>query len=60
VSASKAAKEAGFKSLAELSEISGVGVNTLHNWCKSSNPLFKITIESSLLRKSGFKFDFKY
>ena len=60
MSASKAAKGAGFKSLAELSELSGICSNTLHNWYKSSNPLFKITIESGLLRKSGFKFDLKY
>ena len=41
---SQQAREAGLKSLLEVSEITGVSIQTLSNWAKSKPDLFKIVI----------------
>lgn len=42
---SQQAKEAGLKSLAQASQVSGVSTRTLTNWHKSNNWLFTAVIE---------------
>jgi hypothetical protein len=37
-------KAAGLKNLAELSEITGVSIQTLVNWAKNKAKLFKIVV----------------
>ena len=37
---SQQAKAAGMKSLAEVSQITGVQPQTLDNWCRNKKPLF--------------------
>lgn len=43
----KQAKKAGLKSLAQVSEVSGVSTRTLTNWYKSNNWLFSAVIEKA-------------
>jgi len=42
--ASQFAKQAGVKSLAEVSELTGVSPQTLNNWFKNKPELFKIVL----------------
>ena len=41
---SKQAKDAGLKSLKQVSEMTGKPVTTLHNWHKDSPQLFRIVL----------------
>ena len=41
---SQQAKAQGFKSLAQVAELSGVNVRTLNNWHKDKQYLFKIVL----------------
>lgn len=38
-------KKAGLKSLAELAQITGESVQTLNNWHKSNNPVYRRRFE---------------
>lgn len=44
MSASKQAKEAGLKNLSQVSQITGVSLQTLDNWSKHKPELFKIVL----------------
>jgi hypothetical protein len=54
------AKAAGFKNLSEVSEITGVSLNTLANWAKHKPRLFEIVLLGSkiapddALRSDGY------
>lgn len=50
---SKAAKEAGLNSLAEVSKISGQSPQTLDNWHKHKPELFKVVLTGCLSIKQG-------
>lgn len=41
---SQQAKGAGLKSLLEVSEITGVSIQTLSNWAKSKPDLFRVVL----------------
>ena len=41
---SKQAKEAGLKSLSQVSEITGVSLQTLDNWSRDKPELFRIVL----------------
>lgn len=47
-------KNAGLKSLVELSEKSGVSVQTLNNWAKNKPRLFKCLIYGAILKMPHF------
>jgi hypothetical protein len=53
--ASEQAKRAGLNSLAEVSEISGVSYQTLHNWKRSKPLLFDVVLLGCLEKKRGGK-----
>ena len=44
MTASEAAKSAGLKSLAEVSELTGVSTQTLNNWFNEKRKLFEIVL----------------
>lgn len=44
MTASKQAKEAGLKSLKEVSELTGQSLQTLDNWSKHKKELFKVVL----------------
>ncbi len=48
---SKKCKEAGLRSLAELSEITSVSVQTLNNWSKDKPALFDIVLTGAVVKK---------
>lgn len=48
---SEAAKRAGLKSLAELSNISGESVQTLNNWFKNEPRRFELILKGAVLEK---------
>ena len=50
---SQQAKKAGLKSLLEVSEITGVSIQTLSNWAKSKPKLFSAVILGSALAKDA-------
>jgi len=52
MSASKQAKQAGLKSLAEACKISGQSPQTLHNWHKRKPELFHVVILGCVQLKS--------
>jgi len=41
---SQKAKQAGLKSLAQVSELTGVSFQTLNNWAKNKPDLFKVVL----------------
>jgi len=41
---SQQAKQAGLKSLAQVSELTGVSFQTLNNWAKHKPDLFKVVL----------------
>ena len=45
---SEKAKAAGLKSLTELSEITGVSLQTLTNWSKNKPKLFNIVLKGAV------------
>lgn len=57
MSPSKKCKEAGLSSLAELSEISTVSVNTLHNWFKHKPVVFETVLRGSITIKRSNEID---
>ena len=47
-------KAAGLKNLAELSEITGVSIQTLNNWSKNKVELFRVVIiGAKILKERG-------
>lgn len=56
MSPSEQCKKAGLKSLAELAEISGESVQSLNNWHKSDNPVyrrrFELLLKGTLFEKT--------
>ena len=48
---SEKCKEAGLKSLAELSEISGESVQTLNNWSKNKPIVFELVLKGAAAKK---------
>ena len=62
MTASKQAKAAGLKSLAQVSEMCGikengqpvVSVTTLHNWHKNKPKLFALVVSGAALKKKKF------
>jgi hypothetical protein len=44
MTAAEQAKDAGLKSLTEVSEMTGVSTQTLNNWCNDKPLLFRIVI----------------
>jgi len=48
---SEKCKEAGLKSLAELSEISGESVQTLNNWSKNKPVVFELVLKGAAAKK---------
>ena len=48
---SKQAKAAGLKSLAEMSEISQVSINTLRNWHKDKPQRFRVMLAGCVIAK---------
>ena len=52
MTASEAVKQAGLKSLAELSEISGVSFQTLNNWFNSKPRLFELVLKGAVLEQT--------
>jgi len=44
MTASKQAKEVGFKSLSQVQKISGQSQQCLHNWSKNKPELFKVVL----------------
>ena len=53
---SERCKKAGLKSLAELSDITGESVQTLNNWHKADNPVyrrrFELLLKGALFEKT--------
>ena len=50
MTASQQAKAAGLKGLSEVSEITGVSLQTLDNWSKNKPKLFEIVIKGCWLK----------
>jgi len=55
MTASKQAKQAGLKSLAQVSELTEIPLRTLHDWTKTKPRLFLIILKGcvSYLENSG-------
>ncbi len=47
------AKQAGLKSLAEVSQLTGVSFQTLNNWAKNKPNLFNVVIQGCLAIKES-------
>lgn len=52
---SEKCKEAGLKSLAELSVMTRVSVQTLNNWYKNKPRLFDVVLAGAVVRKTNRK-----
>ncbi len=50
---SQQAKQAGLKSLAQVSRITGVRFQTLNNWAKNKPELFNVVIQGCLAIKGA-------
>ena len=50
---SQQAKKAGLKSLAQVSELTGVSIQTLSNWAKDKPELFEIVLLGCLVKREG-------
>jgi transcriptional regulator with XRE-family HTH domain len=47
---SQQAKAAGLKSLLQVSELTGVSIQTLSNWAKNKPELFEVVINGCLVK----------
>jgi len=54
---SELCKQAGLKSLLELSEITGESVQTLNNWHKNKPRLFNLVLRGAVMEKLSRIFD---
>jgi len=52
MTASEQAKEAGLKSLAEVTRLTGVSKETLSNWQRNKPKLFDVVLKGCLAEKS--------
>ncbi len=50
MTASQEAKLAGYQSLAQVSRITGVSVQTLHNWHKNKSVLFATVLAGAKIK----------
>lgn len=58
IGASDVAKHYGFKSLVEVSEISGIPLQTLNSWFKNKRKQFEVAILGTLqLKLMGARYD---